>query len=294
GSYRQIQMPLVPEYLGYTDAGLEEHFFTSVRPQIDILEDHIFKYRVDFDALQISGQTAAFCVSRPTNPTGNVLTDEEIRHLDSLARQHGIPFIIDGAYGTPFPDIIFTQASPHWNDNTILLLSLSKLGLPGARTGFIVASEAIVKAYTTANTIFSLACGNLGPALARELFHRGEIVRISRELVMPYYRDKALQTMEWIMEAFTDLPYYIHKPEGAIFLWIWFPDLPVTSAQLYERLKDRGVLIVPGHNSFPGLPGDWRHSQECIRLSYAQDADRVKQGITIMARELRQLYLEAG
>ena len=33
------------------------------------------------------------CVSRPTNPTGNVLTDEEIGHLDSLAEEQGIPLI---------------------------------------------------------------------------------------------------------------------------------------------------------------------------------------------------------
>lgn len=49
------------------------------------------------------------CVSRPTNPTGNVITDEELLKLDALANQHGIPLVIDNAYGVPFPGIIFMK-----------------------------------------------------------------------------------------------------------------------------------------------------------------------------------------
>ena len=51
------------------------------------------------------------------------------------------------------------------------------------------------------------------------------------------------------------------KPEGAIFLWLWFKDLPITTEQLYQRLKARGVLMVPGHNFFPGLDKPWPHTQ---------------------------------
>lgn len=293
GSYRQIQFPLVPEYLGYADTGLEDHFFTAARPSIEILEEHIFKYRVDFNALKITENTGAICVSRPTNPTGNVLTDNEVTELDHLARKHDIPFIIDAAYGAPFPNIIFTETTPHWSEHTILLLSLSKLGLPGVRTGFIVASEEVIHAYATANTILNLACGNVGPTIARELFKGGEILRISSELIMPYYRDKAMQALEWFMEELGDLPFYIHKPEGAMFLWIWFKDLPVSCQQLYECLKQRGVLVIPGHNSFVGLSQDWQHTRECIRVSYAQDGDRVKKGIKIIAEEVKRVYLEA-
>lgn len=66
---------------------------------------------------------AAICVSRPTNPTGNVLTEEEIHKLDQLARDNGVPLIIDNAYGVPFPNIIFEDVEPFWNDNTILCMS---------------------------------------------------------------------------------------------------------------------------------------------------------------------------
>ncbi|SPW38574.1 class I and II aminotransferase [Escherichia coli] len=60
---------------------------------------------VDFEHLHIGEETGMICVSRPTNPTGNVITDEELLKLDALANQHGIPLVIDNAYGVPFPGI---------------------------------------------------------------------------------------------------------------------------------------------------------------------------------------------
>ncbi|TQV86316.1 valine--pyruvate transaminase [Exilibacterium tricleocarpae] len=291
GSHRHIQLPLAPEYLGYSDVGLSRDFFRATRPAIDILDDHLFKYRVDFDKLSVDHTTGAICVSRPTNPTGNVLTDAEVEQLDDLARQHGIPLIIDGAYGTPFPGIIFTEVKPHWNDNTVLVLSLSKLGLPGARTGIVVAEEALISAFTQANTIISLASGNLGPALARELFRSGEILSVSSDLVQPFYRTRSQQAVTALRRALDGLPYYIHKPEGAIFLWLWFKGLPITSQALYERLKARGVLIVAGHHFFVGMASsDWRHTEECIRVTYSQDPEVVERGIDILADEVRKAY----
>lgn len=290
GTSKQIQFPLVPEYLGYADAGAQADFFTATKPAIDILDDHVFKYRVDFDALNVSDTTAAFCVSRPTNPTGNVLTDDEIRQLDAIATANDIPLIIDGAYGTPFPNIIFNAVSPHWSEHTILLLSMSKLGLPGVRTGFIVASEALIQAYATANTILNLACGNVGPAIAGRLFQDREVLDISSKLIMPYYRDRAAKTMALFIDAMADIPCYVHKPEGAIFLWLWFRNLPVSSARLYEILKAAGVLVIPGHDSFAGLEAGWQHANECIRISYAQDEAQVARGVEIISREVRKLY----
>jgi valine--pyruvate aminotransferase len=292
GSHRSIHLPLTPEYIGYGDIGLSENFFTATRPSIEHLDHHLFKYHVDFSHLALGEETAALCVSRPTNPTGNVLTDEEIAHLDQIARERDIPLIIDGAYGLPFPNILFTEARPHWNDNTILALSLSKLGLPGVRTGIVVAREDIIRAYTNANTIVNLACGNLGPALAKALFDSGEILSLTRDYVTPFYSERSQQAVRLFREQLGDLPYHIHKPEGAIFLWLWFEGLPITSQDLYQRLKARGVLIVPGHNFFVGIDNDWPHQHECIRVSYARDLDTVTRGIGIIAEEVERAYRE--
>jgi valine--pyruvate aminotransferase len=290
GTKKKIQLPLTPEYLGYSDLGISGDFFTATRPSIEMLPDGFFKYHVDFSQLKITAETGALCVSRPTNPTGNVISDKELAKLDALARVHQVPFIVDGAYGTPFPNILFVDAHPHWNANTILVLSLSKLGLPGARTGIVIADPEIIQAFAKANTILSLATGNFGPAIARHLLQDEKILRLSREVVGPFYRTRMEQAVAAFKTHLGDLPCYIHKPEGAIFLWLWFKDLPISSETLYQRLKARGVLVVSGHHFFPGLESDWRHCHECIRVTYCQELDVVTRGAEIIADELRKAY----
>jgi valine--pyruvate aminotransferase len=290
GTKKKIQLPLTPEYLGYSDLGISGDFFTATRPSIEMLPDGFFKYHVDFSQLKITAETGALCVSRPTNPTGNVISDKELAKLDALARVHQVPFIVDGAYGTPFPNILFVDAHPHWNANTILVLSLSKLGLPGARTGIVIADPEIIQAFAKANTILSLATGNFGPAIARHLLQDEKILRLSREVVGPFYRTRMEQAVAAFKTHLGDLPCYIHKPEGAIFLWLWFKDLPISSETLYQRLKARGVLVVSGHHFFPGLEGDWQHCHECIRVTYCQELDVVTRGAEIIADELRKAY----
>jgi valine--pyruvate aminotransferase len=294
GSKKRIQLPLTPEYLGYSDLGLSADFFTATRPSIELLPDGFFKYHVDFSQLKITNETGALCVSRPTNPTGNVISDDELVKLDELARAHQVPFIVDGAYGTPFPNIVFADAQPHWNDNTILVLSLSKLGLPGARTGIVIANPDVINAFAKANTILSLATGNFGPALARHLLADGKILQLSREVVAPFYRARMEHAVATFKKYLGDLPCFIHKPEGAIFLWLWFKNLPISSEALYQRLKARGVLVVSGHHFFPGLAGDWQHCHECIRVTYCQDASVVEQGAKIIADEVRQIFSGAN
>ncbi|MBT8059953.1 MAG: valine--pyruvate transaminase [Gammaproteobacteria bacterium] len=294
GGHRTIHLPLTPEYLGYADSGLDPGFFSATRPEIELLGERLFKYHVDFDRLEVGPEAGALCVSRPTNPTGNVLTDDEIHHLDEIARSRGIPLIIDGAYGLPFPNILFTEARPHWNENTVLVLSLSKLGLPGVRTGIVVAREELIHAYANANGIVNLACGNIGPAIATELFRTGDILKLARQHVPDFYRHRAAKAVVRFRKQLEGLPFHIHRPEGAFFLWLWFEGLPVSSEELYRRLKARGVLVVPGHHCFFGLEEDWPHRHECIRVSYVQDEETVRRGIAVIADEVRRVFADSG
>lgn len=289
---KKVLFPLAPEYIGYTDTALSDDFFETVKPKIELLEDGLFKYHVDFDNLHITDDIGLICVSRPTNPTGNVLTDEEMQRLDSLARKHNIPLLIDNAYGTPFPNIIFEPVEPIYNDNTILCMSLSKLGLPGTRCGIVIGNEDVISAISNLSGIINLAPGSLGPMLAQNLVESGDIISLSEDVIKPYYHGKAQQAVNWLQEHITDERFRIHKPEGAIFLWLWFKDLPISSQALYERLKARGVLIVSGHHFFPGLEEDWRHTHECIRMNYSQPDDAVARGIKIIAEEVQKAYAE--
>ncbi len=290
GDDRKILFPLAPEYIGYSDVGLAEDLFVANKPLIKHIDNHTFKYHINFDLLNVTEQIGAICVSRPTNPTGNVLTDTEIEKLGELAGTHNIPLIIDNAYGTPFPDIVFTEARARWNKQTIYCMSLSKLGLPAVRTGIVIADEEVIEMVSRVNAVISLAPGGMGAAIARDLFKTGEIIRLARDIIKPFYREKARAVLEQVFRELDGIDFHVHKPEGAFFLWLWFPELPITDSELYERLKKRGVLVVPGNYFFPGLKETWRHKNECIRVNYSQDTETVTAGIKIIAEEVKRAY----
>ncbi len=287
---KKICLPLAPEYIGYADLGLTDDLFIATKPKIELLDGGFFKYHIDFANLQIDETIGAICISRPTNPTGNVITDEELGKLADLATLHDIPLIIDSAYGLPFPGMIFTEAKPIWNENIIVCLSLSKLGLPAVRTGIVVAQKEIVRALTGMNAIMSLTPNNFGAVLAERLVTSCEMTVISKELMQPFYRKKKDKTVAVVKDKFAGIPCRIHIPEGAMFLWLWFKDLPITSLELYQRLKEHGVLVVSGHYFFPGLRENWQHKDECLRVTYSQDDDDVRRGLAIIAEVVREAY----
>jgi valine--pyruvate aminotransferase len=293
GRHRKILLPLAPEYIGYADQGVDPGLFVSCRPHIDwplTQAARIFKYRVDFDAVEaaLRGEDiAAIAVSRPTNPTGNVLTDDEVQNLAALASRQGIPLIIDNAYGAPFPDVIFTDATPFWNPNTILTLSLSKLGLPGTRTGIVIGPPEVVEAVASMTAIVGLANGNIGQRLVQPLIESGRILEIGRSVLRPFYRDRNHQAQRWLHDRLGErgIDYGLHASEGAFFHWLWFKRLKVTTRELYERLKQRKVLVVPGEFFFFGLREDWPHRHQCIRINFSGPPDLVREGVARIAAE---------
>jgi valine--pyruvate aminotransferase len=290
GELRHIDLPLTPEYIGYADLCATPHALRAARPRFLELADGMFKYAIDFARYAPDARTGAICVSRPTNPTGNVLTAEEIEHLLGLAGEVDVPLIIDNAYGVPFPGIVFTHLTPFYDERVIYCLSLSKLGLPGMRTGIVIARPEWIAHLRSFNAILTLATGSLGAALVTPLFDSGAVLDLVRNHVQPYYVERLAQAVGWLREHLHGVNFRLHKPEGAIFIWLWFPDLPISAADLYARLKRRRVLIIPGHFFFPGLDREWAHRHQCIRLSYAQSPHAVEFGIRVLGEELRAAH----
>lgn len=288
---RRILFPLLPEYIGYANQALCQGQFTAVLPRIEERGPHEVKYHIDFDSLRLTPDIAAMCVSCPTNPTGNVITSDEFTRLRSLAREHGVPLMIDNAYGHPFPGVIHGRWRPSWEPGMIFSISLSKVGLPGVRTAVIVADPGIVKALSNMNAIVSLANGNLGQALLTPLLKENRMLSLGSDVIRPFYQERSDFAKGVLANALgSDVPWALHAQEGAFFLWLWLKKLPISAAELYRRLKARKVLVIPGHYFAYGLDQAWRHPHECLRLTYSQPQHIVQEGLEILAEEVKLAF----
>ena len=292
GRHRPVVLPIVPEYIGYADSGIEPDLFVSVAPHVERVDDLFFKYRLDLDALRKIECPGAICLSRPTNPTGNVLSAAELRSLAAWAREQEAPLIVDCAYGLPFPGLIYEESNtPFYEPGMILVFSLSKFGMPGTRTGIVLGPEQTIQAMGRLNAVLNLACGSLGPAIACELLGNGLLMKLSTDVLRPHYaarRDRIVRLIQEQCARGGLEGLRLHLPEGAFFFWFECSGFGLSDRELYRRLKERGVIVVPGHHYFPGLNTAMPHRDSSLRVSYSQSEQAVLAGITIILDELRR------
>lgn len=295
GNLKKIVLPLSPDYTGYGGVSLIPEAVFAYQPTLDIDENsHRFKYRPDFNQLSINEDTGCVIFSRPCNPSGNILTSKEVQKIANLASPYDVPVFVDSAYSPPFPALNFTDMEPVFSDNIIHCISLSKAGLPGERLGVAIGNEDVIKVLEAFQTNACIHSPRYGQAIAARAIGSGALSDISVEVIRPYYSNKFNILEATLNDAMsTDLPWFLHRGEGAIFAWLWFNDLPITDLELYQELKKVGIIVVPGNSFFPGLSQEWSHKNQCIRISLTATDEEIVEGMKRLAQVVEMVYRQA-
>jgi valine--pyruvate aminotransferase len=292
GELKQIVLPLSPDYTGYGGVTLTPEALIAYKPTLDIdAANHKFKYRPDFSQVEITENTGCVLFSRPCNPTGNVLTDDEVKKIAALAAPYDAPVLIDSAYGPPFPALNFTEMTPIFGDNILHCMSLSKAGLPGERLGIAIGDENAIHVLECFQTNMCIHASRYGQAIAARAINSGALADIAETVIRPFYQNKFTVVESTLNEAMPkDLPWFLHRGEGAIFAWLWLKDLPITDWEFYQELKQVGVIVVPGSTFFPGLREEWQHKQECLRISLTGSDEEIAIGMQRLAKIAEKVY----
>ena len=291
GKLRQIVLPLSPDYTGYGGVSLTPESLIAYKPTLEIdFQRHRFKYRPDFSQLQINDRTGCVIFSRPCNPTGNVISDEEVNKIAKLAASYDVPVLVDSAYAPPFPALNFTPMTPQFSDNIIHCISLSKAGLPGERIGIAVGEPKLIQILESFQTNACIHSSRYGQAIAAKAISSGKLADIAINVIRPHYQRKIEILENTLDAAMPDIPWYLHQGEGAIFAWLWLKDLPMTDWEFYQKLKEAGVIAVPGSSFFPGLKEDWQHKQQCLRISLTATEAEIAEAMKRLAQVAQQVY----
>jgi valine--pyruvate aminotransferase len=292
GQLKQIVLPLSPDYTGYGGVSLVPESLVAYKPTLDLdATAHRFKYRPDFSQLEINENAGCVIFSRPCNPTGNVLTEDEVKKIAAMAAPYDVPVFVDSAYAPPYPALNFTDMTPIFGGNIIHCMSLSKAGLPGERIGIAIGDERTIQILQSFQTNLCIHSSRYGQAIAARAIASGALAEIAETVIRPYYQQKFTVLETTLDRAMPkDLPWFLHRGEGAIFAWMWFQDLPMTDWELYQELKKVGVIAVPGSSFFPGLREDWKHKHECIRLSLTASDEAIEMGMERLAKVVEEVF----
>ena len=291
GTLKKIVLPLSPDYTGYGGVALTQEALFAYKPSLDLdAAAHRFKYRPDFNQLEIAEDTGCVLFSRPCNPTGNVLSDEEVQKIATMAAVHNVPVLIDSAYGPPFPALNFTPMTPLFGENILHCMSLSKAGLPGERIGIAIGDEQLIQVLECFQTNMCIHSPRYGQAIAARAINSGALVDISTKVIRPFYQNKGKIVEATLDQAMPNVPWFLHRGEGAIFSWLWLQDLPMTDWEFYQELKQVGVIVVPGSSFFPGLREDWEHTRQCIRISLTGSDQELETAMKQLAAVVERVY----
>ncbi|MBL0955920.1 MAG: valine--pyruvate transaminase [Leptospira sp.] len=284
GSFKKILLPVVPEYIGYADQSIAENVFLSKPPNVVVTGKNRFRYELNQSTFDLT-DVGVLAISRPTNPTGNVLSLEHLEWMEKSTTKQNIPILIDLAYGNPFPNLIGREPAIQYKEGRTLSLSFSKIGLPGVRFGIVVSDVETIDTLSSFAAVSNLAVGNLGVFMMQILFQENVLPKLSENILRPFYEAKAKLALNLFTEAFEKMgvEYEIHEPMGGFFLWIRFPSLSISNHELYHLCKDKRLFIVSGHYFFPGLNTDFSHKKECIRLTYCRKEEELARGAQILA-----------
>lgn len=291
GTLKKIALPLSPDYTGYGGISFTEESLVACKPIIEFLSNNRFKYHPDLNNLSINEDTGMVLFSRPSNPTGNVLSEEEVHQITEKAALHDVPVFVDSAYGPPYPGLNFKEIELVFKKNIIHCMSLSKVGLPGERIGIAIGDKEVIKALETCQEKVLNYSSQYGQAIATHAINSGKLEKISNEVIRPYYQNKK-ELMEAIIQNVLpkDIPWFLHQCEGAMFSWLWFQDLPITDWELYHQLKSSGVIAVPGSPFFYGLEEEWDHRKQCLRLSFTASDGDIREGILRLSEVIKRIY----
>ena len=228
--------------------------------------------RIDFAALEASAADARMIMlCNPVNPTGMVLTPDELTALADLLRRHpSLLLVSDEAYADiVFDDAPFTSALSlaEVRDQVIMVGTFSKsYAMTGWRLGYVVA-EAEKAAHV------NLVHRTLNGSLATFVQDAGIIALQTPRDVLDEMRAGYQRRRDLVWDALSDIPgVALVRPAGAFYA---FPrvDVGFSSTELVARLAQAGVLLRAGSEYGPSGEGH-------VRLSFATDDDSLRAGLS--------------
>jgi aspartate/methionine/tyrosine aminotransferase len=258
---------MLPNYMQLW--GLVRAFGAELKP-LPLIEE--LEWAPDLDALEraVTPRTKLIAVCNPNNPTGAILTEQEMERVVAAARRVGAWLLADEVYRGAELQRDVTPSFWGRYERVIITSGLSKAyGLPGLRIGWIISTPELVAEawsyhdYTT-----------IGPGPASD--------RLARVALTPENRARLLSRTKRIINAnypiiedwaqANELSFV--RPQAGAIAYLRY-HLDINSLEFVERLRDeKSVLIVPGEHFLMG---------KYLRIGFGSNPDYLREGLELIS-----------
>ena len=223
---------------------------------------------------RITERTKALIMGFPSNPTGAVMSREDLLQIAAVAERHNLVVLSDEIYDRLVYEGEHTcfASLPGMRERTVLLGGFSKAyAMTGWRVGYAAAPAEIIEGMMKVHQYVTMCASTMSQAAALEALRRGE--EYVEEMRGEYDRRR-----RYVVKALNEMGLTCFNPKGAFYA---FPSVEITglsSEEFAEQLlREEKVAVVPG--SAFGSCGEG-----FVRCCYATSMEEIKEAMERMAR----------
>ncbi|RPF55795.1 pyridoxal phosphate-dependent aminotransferase [Aquisalibacillus elongatus] len=260
----------IPYWVSYPE---QVKLSEGVPVYIKAQESNQFKITPEQLEASITDRTKAFVINSPSNPTGVLYSEEELRALGEVAVKHNIWIVSDEIYekliygGKQHQSI--AASTKEIKDKTIIINGVSKShSMTGWRIGYAAGNSEVIKAMSN---LVSHATSNptsiaQHAAIAAYTHGEEEIERMNKA-----FEERLHKLYNWIVE----IPNVTCvKPDGAFYL---FPNVKQVVENSPFKTTDEWVAKLLEEEKVALVPGSGFGAEDNIRLSYANSLDQLEE-----------------
>jgi aspartate aminotransferase len=236
-------------------------------------EEDGFKLQPEDLEAAITSKTKAFVLNSPSNPTGMMYTEDELRKIGEVCLKHNILIISDEIYEKlvyeDVPHISIATLSDALKEQTIVINGVSKTySMTGWRIGYAAGNERYIQAmksllsHSTSNPV-SIAQHASVAALELDESVVTEMKNMFKERLNTFYNE--IQSIPGIN---------CRKPKGAFYL---FPNVKEAVEKNGFSTTEEWVEAILDEEKVALVPGAGFGAPDNVRLSYALSMDELKE-----------------
>jgi aminotransferase len=263
-----LQGPNWPDYMGQIDMANAKAVFAKVD------ESNGFKMTADIIEPLITEKTKLIIINSPSNPTGGVLDESDLKEIAALIKKYKIFVISDEPYERLVYDGFVQKslaAMDGIEDYVLTVNSFSKtFAMTGFRVGYICANEKITENLIKLHENMVASVPEPMQMAAVEAIYRGEDA--VRQMVEYYDRNRHL-----IVDGLNEIKgFSCLMPKGAFYVFPSIRDFQMTSREAAEYILEKThVVTSPGSAFGP-------HGEGYIRICYASKYEDIEEALRRM------------
>lgn len=246
---------------------------------VNLREEDKFKLKREQLEEKLTDKTKAVFISYPNNPTGAVMTREDLEPIAEFVQEHDLIVISDEIYSelTYGRDHVSIGSLPGMKDRTLIINGFSKaFAMTGWRLGYVAGPRVIMEQMTKVHQFCIMAAPTTSQYAAIEAMR-------SCDDEVEEMRNAYNQRRRYLVHAFKEMGLECFEPEGAFYIFPSIKKFGMSSEEFATKLlNEEKIAIVPG--SAFGECGEGY-----LRVSYAYSIEELKEALGRLERFIKRL-----